>query len=199
MWQEMWNKAYNTNDYVYGKNPNDFLTENYKTLPMGRILLLGEGEGRNAVFLASKGYSVTAVDISPVGLAKAKKLAQESGVTIETQCADLATYDLGERQWDGIVAIFCHLSPNVRQAVHQRINKALKPGGVLLVEGYTPEQLNFKTGGPPSAEMMISQRILSDELNDLQFLHLVELEREVFEGIKHKGMAAVVQGIATAK
>lgn len=199
MWQEMWDKAYSSNDYVYGKTPNNFLSDNFESLPKGRILLLGEGEGRNSVFLASQGYSVTAVDISPVGLEKARKLAEEAGVNIETICADLESYDLGEQCWDGIVSIFCHLPPNTRKAVHQQIKTALKPSGVFLVEGYTPEQLNFKTGGPPVAEMMISQSILSEELNSLQFSHLVELEREVNEGIKHHGMAAVVQGIAAAQ
>lgn len=196
--QKMWDSTYSTDEYVYGKLPNEFLSQHAESLPKGRILLIGEGEGRNAVFLAAKGYSVTAVDISTVGLEKAQQLAHESGVSIETECADLDTYDLGEHCWDGIVSIFCHLPSIVRKTLHQRVQTALKPSGVFMIEGYTPEQLNFKTGGPPKIDMMLSKEILTSELFGLNFIHLAELEREVIEGKKHFGMAAVVQGIATA-
>jgi len=195
----MWDKEYSTEEYVYGKKPNDFLMECYAIIPKGKVLLLAEGEGRNAVFLAKQGYLVTAVDISSVGLEKAKKLAAENNVSIEVICEDLETFTLGEKKWDAIVSISCHLPPEVRQRLYNRIERALKPSGVFFLEGYRPEQLKFKTGGPPLAEMMTSKETLVKELPNLEFSHLKEVDREVNEGINHHGMGAVIQAIGSPK
>ena len=105
----MWDERYSSEAYAYGKNPNQFLEENYKVIPKGKVLSLAEGEGRNAVFLAKQGYIVTAVDSSQIGLEKARKLAEENEVSIELINADLADFDLGDHEWDGIVSIFCPL------------------------------------------------------------------------------------------
>lgn len=191
----MWDKEYGTEEYVYGKSPNDFLSSCYQVIPKGKILLLAEGEGRNAVFLAKLGYSVTAVDISSVGLQKAEKLAKENNVAIETICADLSTFDLGDSKWGGIVSIYCHLPPTLRKNLYKRIERALKPSGVFLLEGYRPKQLQYKTGGPPIESMMVTKDILLEELPSLAFSHLKELDREVNEGHKHHGIGAVVQAI----
>ena len=192
----MWNDRYNTPDYVYGESPNDFLARHYSRIPKGKVLCLAEGEGPNAVFLARQGYQVTAVDASDVGLNKAQRLAQKHGVTIHCVHADLAEYDLGSTQWDGIVAIFCHLPPAVRQRVHQQVPQALKRGGVFLLEAYTPRQLKFGTGGPGDITLLMDKRTLQDELQGLEFEHLKELERDVVEGTFHTGRAAVVQVVA---
>lgn len=197
--QRIWDEEYKTDNYVYGKEPNDFLKENYACIPKGKVLLLAEGEGRNAVFLALKGYQVTAVDISAVGLEKAKKLANENDVSIKTICADLETLDIGKKTWDGIVSIFCHLPPHIRDSLYERVEKALKPSGTFLLEGYTPKQLKYKTGGPPVAEMMVSKDILIKGFSNVEFIHLMELEREVLEGIKHHGLASVLQAIGIKK
>ena len=193
----MWDQKYDTEEYVYGKAPNDFLKEHYKAIPIGNVLLLAEGEGRNAVFLAKQGYTVTAVDISSVGLKKAKKLANENGVNIELICEDLATFNLGENKWDGIVSISCHLPPDLRQDLYQRIERALKHTGVFFLEGYRPEQLKHKTGGPPVAEMMTSKETLVQEMPNLGFSYLQEIDREVIEGINHHGIGSVIQAIGT--
>jgi 2-polyprenyl-3-methyl-5-hydroxy-6-metoxy-1,4-benzoquinol methylase len=195
----MWDQEYDREEYVYGKLPNDFLADHFKAIPKGKVLMLAEGEGRNAVFLAKQGYSVTAVDISPVGLRKAERLAKESGVTIETICADLSDFDLGEGQWDGIVSIFCHLPPPLRQALHSRVEAALKPTGVYFLEAYRPEQLSYKTGGPPVAEMMLTEQGLVEELPNLSFSHMKSLVREVNEGLNHHGLGAVIQAIGGLK
>ncbi|XPF94680.1 class I SAM-dependent methyltransferase [Colwellia sp. RE-S-Sl-9] len=195
----MWDKEYDREEYVYGKLPNDFLKSHYNSIPKGNVLLLAEGEGRNAVFLAKLGYSVTAVDISSVGLKKAEKLAKENNVVIETICADLAVFDLGERKWDGIVSIYCHLPETLRQDLYKRIELAIKPSGVLLLEGYRPEQLTYKTGGPPLASMMISKETLIKELPHFSFSHLEALDRVVNEGINHHGLGAVIQAIGSLK
>ncbi len=192
----MWDERYSTEEYAYGKNPNDFLEENYKTIPKGKVLCLAEGEGRNAVFLARQGYTVTAVDSSQVGLGKAKKLAEEHGVTIELIHADLADFDLGESKWDGIVSIFCPFPLALRKEVHKKIITGLKPNGVFLVEAYTPDQVKYRTGGGKSVDVMTSKESLIDQLDGLNFIHLIELERKVIEGKYHTGLAAVVQAIA---
>lgn len=192
----MWDERYRSAEYAYGIKPNVFLKENIKSIPKGNILSLAEGEGRNAVFLAQQGYSVTAVDSSVVGLNKGKKLAKENSVNVEFIHTDLALYDLGEDKWDGIVSIFCPLPSTLRKLLHKQVVTGLKRDGVFLVEAYTPEQLLRNTGGGNSVDLMQSKTSLSEELTGLHFNHLVELERDVIEGIYHTGLAAVVQAIA---
>ncbi len=195
--QDMWDTRYSSNDYAYGKEPNEFLAQHYSKIRGSKVLCLAEGEGRNAVFLASKGYDVTAVDLSAVGLEKAKKLAVEKQVALTCIQADLATFQLGENQWDGIVSIFCHLPEDARHHLHQQMSSALKRGGVLLLEAYSPRQLAFGTGGPQDERMMLTVERLTNEITDLEFEHLQELERKVVEGTYHTGHASVVQAIAT--
>jgi len=193
----MWDERYASDEYAYGTSPNTFLAENFASIPEGRILSLAEGEGRNAVFLARQGYSVTAVDASAVGLAKAGKLAEKHGVVIECVHADLAHYDIGENAWDGIVSIFCPVPSAVRKELHRRVVAGLKPNGVLLLEAYTPDQLKHGTGGGKSPDLMMTADALRAELTGLEFQHLVELEREIIEGSYHTGIGAVVQAIAS--
>ena len=193
----MWDERYSIKEYAYGTKPNEFLEEMITHIPKGDVLSLAEGEGRNAVFLASQGYAVTAVDASLVGLNKARKLAEENGVVIEFIHADLADYDLGENRWDGIVSIFCPLPSSVRKQLHKKVEAGLKPNGVFLLEAYTPDQLKHGTGGGSSADVMQTKESVSRELSGLKFKYLKELEREVVEGIYHTGLGAVVQAIAT--
>ena len=189
----MWDQKYDTEQYVYGTEPNEFLAEHVQLLPRGKILSLAEGEGRNAVFLAKLGYSVTAVDSSQVGLDKARKLAEENAVDIEFIHSDLEHFDLGHDQWDGIVSIFCHVPPNLRKTLHAKIINGLKHQGVLILEAYTPDQLKHGTGGPPVVDLMMDADSLEQELTGLRFEHLVEVERHVEEGFGHSGTGAVVQ------
>lgn len=189
----MWDQRYSSEGYAYGTEPNEFLVAVAPKLPMGRVLCIGEGEGRNAVWLAGQGYDVTAVDASRVGLEKAERLAAERGVTITTVHADLGAYDIVPDAWDAIVSVFCHLPHTLRVDVHRRCVAGLRPGGVMLLESYTPDQLALGTGGPPSAELMMDQETLRAELSGLEFLHLQECEREIHEGTFHNGLGAVVQ------
>ncbi|MGY1489352.1 class I SAM-dependent methyltransferase [Methylobacillus pratensis] len=192
----MWDERYGTEAYAYGKAANTFLAEHFRAIPQGRVLSIAEGEGRNAVFLARQGYAVTAVDSSAVGLEKAGKLARENGVEIECIHADLASFDFGEQQWDGIVSIFCPMPSALKAVVFPKIVKGLKPGGVFLLEAYTPGQLEYDTGGGKDADAMMTQAILSRELHGFVFQWLQEVEREVVEGAYHTGLASVVQAIA---
>ncbi|MEM7736796.1 MAG: class I SAM-dependent methyltransferase [Deinococcota bacterium] len=191
-----WNQRYSTEGYAFGTQPNDFLAASLAHIPMGNVLCVADGEGRNGVYLAEQGYQVTSVDLSEVGLAKAQELAESRGVGINTVTADLADYDLGDAQWDGIVSIFCHLPPDIRKIHHQRIVRGLKPSGALLLEAYTPAQLGRGTGGPPNPDLLISLNMLEDELAGLEFVHALETERDIHEGRYHNGNSAVVQLIA---
>ncbi|MBT8119413.1 MAG: class I SAM-dependent methyltransferase [Gammaproteobacteria bacterium] len=192
----MWNQRYSSESYAYGKRANDFLVSMIDRLPTGKILCLAEGEGRNAVWLAEQGNDVTAVDASVVGLQKANSLANARGVEITTVHADLADYDIGKQQWDAIISIFCHLPAGLRQDVHHRCIAGLRDDGMILLEAYTPSQLEYKTGGPPVAEMMMDADSLSSELDGLEFLHLRECVRDIHEGEFHNGTGAVVQLLA---
>jgi SAM-dependent methyltransferase len=193
----MWDERYSTDEYAYGTEPNNFLKDNYKCIPKGRVLSLAEGEGRNAVFLAKQGYTVTAIDSSLTGINKGKKLAKNNGVEVEFIHADLLEYDLGINQWDGVISIFFPLSSLQRKELHKKVANGLNKNGVFLLEAYTPEQLTFATGGGNNIEFMQSKKSLMDDFKQLKFNHLMELERDVVEGIYHTGKGSVVQAIAT--
>jgi Cyclopropane fatty acid synthase and related methyltransferases len=194
--QNRWDERYGGEEYVFGTEPNDFLKSVAARIPRGRVLCLADGEGRNGVFLAEQGCDVVSVDASAVGLEKARRLAESRGVTIETVQADLADYEIAPEAWDGVVSIFCHLPPELRRSVHQRVVAGLKPGGAFVLEAYTPDQLRYGTGGPPTADLMPTLAELRAELAGLAFEHAAETERAVVEGAGHTGLAAVVQVFA---
>jgi len=192
----MWDERYARPEYVYGTSPNDFLVEQADRLAPGtRVLSLGEGEGRNAAFLAGRGMSVVAIDSSSVGLEKARALAKKQGKDIVTICADLASAefrpDLG-----AVVNVFCHLPSVLRRAVHRRAVAALAPGGIVIVELYRPEQLRFGTGGPKDEDLLATLAGLREDFEGCEELVGREVERDVVEGTFHTGRAAVVQLVA---
>ena len=194
----MWNQRYSEPGFAYGTEPNDFLAANAERYlpPNGEILCLAEGEGRNAVYLARLGFRVTGVDSSAVGLEKARTLAEQQGVDVQTVVADLGDFDLGVARWDGIVSIWCHAPAGLRARLHRSVVAALRPGGVFLLESYTPKQLEYKTGGPPTAELLMTLAAVREELAGLDFLDAEEKLREVHEGRYHDGMSAVLQVVA---
>lgn len=193
----MWDDRYAAPEYRDGTRPNDFLRHARMFLPAsGKVLCVGEGEGRNAVWLASEGFDVTAVDLSSVGLAKAQLLAAAAGVKIDTIHADLADFDLGKEKWDVIVSIWCHLPSHVRQSLHARVVAGLAPGGSVVLEAYTPGQIHRTSGGPKQADMLMTARGLAKELHGLRFFSVKETTRAVHEGIFRNGDSDVVQLIA---
>lgn len=193
----MWEARYDTDAYVYGTAPNDFLAATVADLPPGRALCIADGEGRNGVYLASLGHEVTSVDITESGMVKAARLAETNGVALTTVVADLADYDLGEHRWDLIVSIFAHTPPPIRARVHGAIAQALAPGGRLILEAYTPDQIGRGTGGPPVPELTMTLDGLRQELTGMEIITGEEKIRSVIEGPGHTGDGAVVQVVAT--
>jgi SAM-dependent methyltransferase len=191
-----WDARYTDEGWAFGKEPNDFLREQGDLLPPGRVLCLAEGQGRNAVWLAQRGHEVTAMDQSAVGLEGARRLAAERGITLTTLRADLDEFEIEPGAWQGIVSIYAHVSGDVRRRVHARVEKGLAPGGVFLLEAYRPEQIGRGTGGPSEDDRMVNLERLRRELPSLEFVVAREVEREVLEGHRHKGMSSVVQLVA---
>ena len=193
----MWDKRYGEEGFAYGDKPNDFIRAMASRIPAGDVLCLGEGEGRNAVFLAQQGYAVTAVDQSAVGLAKAQKLARSRGVDITTVTADLDGFVIEPGRWQGIVSVFLHLPAPLRKKVHRASVKGLAPGGVLLMEAFAPDQLAYGTGGPRQAPLLYSLEDLRADFAGLRLDHALAVVREVREGPYHNGPASVIQICAT--
>ncbi len=192
----IWDERYGKDEFFYGTEPNDFLRAHAQLmLPKAEVLCLAEGEGRNAVYLAGLGYRVTAVDASPVGIAKLRRFATLRGVQVEAVVSDLAHYVIEPARWDAVVSIWCHIPEALRAKVYRASVAGLRPGGHMLVEAYHPRQLQFKTGGPPTADLMVTLPMLQHELAGLEVLLAQEIERMVQEGKGHHGHSAVVQFI----
>lgn len=195
---EFWNQRYAVEEYVFGTEPNAFLTEQAHRFTSGqKVLAVADGEGRNGVWLARQGLDVLAVDVSPPALEKARKLASRHGVTLETELADLFAWEWGEERFDAVVAIFIQfVAAEGRRTLHRLMRQALKPGGLILLQGYTPKQLEYKTGGPSERANLYTAEDLRGEFADLEILHLREHESEIDEGAGHRGMSALVEMVA---
>ena len=181
--KELWDKRYNTDQFIYGTTPNGFLKSELDKLKAGKLLLPGEGEGRNAIYAASRGWSVEAFDQSQVAAEKALAFAAEKGLEIDYQVSGLEEYPFKSMHFDAVGLIYFHVVTPGRILLHSQVFNALKPGGVLILEAFHTSQLENSTGGPPSLEMIeISQtRVILDE------------------GPLHKGEAEVIQFMARKK
>lgn len=192
-----WNERYAGEGLVYGDAPNDFLARMAERFPpRGSALDIGAGEGRNALFLASRGLDVLAVDQSEVGMQKAQRLASERGLTLRTRAADLQEFDAEAESLDVVSSIFVHLPAALRAAVHERVRTWLKPGGVFVLEAYAPDQIGRGTGGPSDPSLLASLETIVGELKGLEIEHRAALVRNVTEGRFHTGEASVVQVVA---
>lgn len=192
-----WNERYAAEGLVYGDAPNDFLASVADKFPArGRALDIGAGEGRNALFLASRGLDVLAVDQSEVGMQKAQRRAKDRGLTLRTQAADLNDFDAEASSLDVVTSIFVHLPAPLRAAVHKRISAWLKPGGIFVLEAYAPDQITRNTGGPKDPALLAPLETLVAELSALKIEHHAALVRVVAEGQFHTGEASVVQVLA---
>ncbi|TKB65345.1 MAG: class I SAM-dependent methyltransferase [Nitrospira sp.] len=194
----MWNERYTVDKYIYGTEPNSFLAEHAEMLS-GPVLSLAEGEGRNAVFLASLGLKVHGVDGSDVGLAKAQALARSKGVEIQTEVVDLGMYEPEANHYGSVVSISAHLPSAVREKLYPLVARCLRPGGLILLEAYSENQLARDTGGPKDSDMLMTRAKIEREFPNCEPILLRELEREVCEGTYHTGVASVVQFIGRKK
>jgi cyclopropane fatty-acyl-phospholipid synthase-like methyltransferase len=191
---DFWNARYAEPGFAYGTEPNSFLVSQKHHLKPGmKALAVADGEGRNGVWLAQQGLDVLSVDASEVGLRKAQELAQSRGVFLRTELADLTTWKWTEHEFDLVVAIFIHFMPEFRARMHRQMLQALKPGGMLIMEAFTPKQLEYKTGGPPVKEMLYTADMLREEFREGEILRLEEILTGLNEGPYHRGTSAVVR------
>jgi SAM-dependent methyltransferase len=193
-----WNQRYALDDYIFGLAPNDWLREQAPALPTaGRVLCVADGEGRNSVWLAQQGQQVDAFDIAELGVAKARKLAADAQVTVNYSVADCDHWSWPVEAYDVVVAVFVQFGdPAMRERLFANMVRALRPGGLLLVQGYTPKQLEYKTGGPPMLSHLYTADMLRSVFADLQIVELREYEAELTEGSQHRGLSALVGLVA---
>lgn len=195
---QTWNKRFGTADFIFGTEPNVWLREHAGVWHKGqRVLCVADGEGRNSVWLAGQGLRVDAYDIAELGVAKARQLAAEQGVSVNYTVADCDSFAHGDGVYDGVAAIFVQFAdPAMRARLFDNIRRSLKPGGALILQGYTPKQLDYKTGGPPFASHMYTEPMLREAFAGFEVLDLRDYEVELTEGSQHKGMSAVIGLVA---
>ena len=195
----MWDDRYSGDEYLFGTEPAAFLTKHRHLLPRGSTaLVVGDGEGRNSVFLAEQGLLVTAMDISSVGVAKARRLAEQRGVSVDVRVADILDWEWVPDAYDLLVAVFIQfLDPQQRSMVFEGFQRTLRPGGRLLLHGYRPEQVNNGTGGPSDPEHMYSDALLTDAFGGFDIEHLESYDTTIEEGVGHHGTSALIDFIAT--
>jgi cyclopropane fatty-acyl-phospholipid synthase-like methyltransferase len=200
--QEKWNERFSSDEYVYGKEPNVFLKEFFEQnhlLFKNPVLMLGDGEGRNGVYLATKGMNVTSLDFAEMGLLKAKNLALEKNTEIKTILSDVNDFDFGQEKWGTIVLIYLHLSKVDRKHLFEKIKNALIPDGLFFLEAFSVEQLNYDSGGPKLTELLYTREELEDEFNqsmDGYLFKIVLSEQKIVilhEGRLHEGEGSVVR------
>lgn len=191
---ERWEARYAAPEYAFGKEPNDFLATCKPLLPRsGRVLAVADGEGRNGVWLAEQGLDVVSVDFSPSAQNKARALAAERGVNVDIRQADVHRWDYPQAAFDVVVEIFTQFSSPAERALKWAgMRRALKPGGLLIVLGYTPKQLQYGTGGPKELANLYTRALLEQEFGDFRDVTIVEEEREIHEGSSHGGMSAMI-------
>jgi len=190
---DFWNERYASELYAYGTSPNQFFKENIEKLNPGKILFPAEGEGRNAVFAAKLGWSVSAFDLSSEGKRKADLLAAENKVEIDYKIAGFADISFETGQFDCIVLIFAHIPPIKRAEFHRKMISFLKPGGILILEGFSKKQIQFNSGGPRDLQMLFSEKELQTDFKLLSHLEISETETILNEGPFHQGKAAVIR------
>lgn len=195
---QTWDARFSTDDYIFGTAPNAWLTQHRDLLaPGSRVLAVADGEGRNSVWLAQQGLRVDAFDISPVGVSKAIRLANDAGVQVNYQITSAENFDWKVGEYDAVVAIFIQFAdPETRATLFKRMKSALKPDGVILLQGYTPKQLDYKTGGPPNLDHLYTETLLRDAFSDMNILELQAYEAVLREGTQHSGQSALIGLVA---
>ena len=195
---QRWNLRFSEPDYIFGTVPNRFLASKKELLGNGgRALCVADGEGRNSVWLAEQGLEVDAFDFSPPAVEKAARLAAERGVRVRYEVASVDGWNWPQAKYEVVAAIFVQFAgPEMRARMFARMAQALKPGGLLLLEGYTPKQLEYRTGGPSQVGNLYTEALLREAFRDLEILELREYEAELEEGWRHAGRSALIDVVA---
>jgi cyclopropane fatty-acyl-phospholipid synthase-like methyltransferase len=195
---ERWTKRFDTKDYVFGTAPNAFLKAEARRLnPGGKVLCVADGEGRNGVYLAEKGMKVHSIDFADNAIEKAKRLAQTRHVDLDIEKADVLNWDWPKNAYDAVAAIFIQFAtPEERATLFENMKGAVKPGGLLLMEGYGPRQMEYKTGGPNVLEMLYTRELLEQTFAGWEIIDLAEYDCELSEGARHAGMSALIDIVA---
>ena len=195
---QRWNERYSAPGWLFGTDPNVSLAAHADRFgPGDRVLCVADGEGRNSVWLAERGLVVTAFDFAPNAVEKARRLAASRNASVDHHVADLHTWDFAPASVDALVAIFIQfLSPEERGAAFARMQAAVKPGGLFLLEGYRPEQVGYGTGGPGAVENLYTREWVEDSFRGWSILELNEYDAELAEGTRHSGMSALIDLVA---
>ncbi len=195
---DTWNRRFEDEAYLFGTEPNTWLREHADAWQPGqRVLCVADGEGRNSVWLAGRGLMLDAFDIASIGVAKARRLAAEKGVSVNFSVSDCDAYPWPLDTYDGVAAVFVQFAdPAMRARLFANIKRCLKPGGTLVLQGYTPMQLDYKTGGPAQLSHLYTEELLREAFADFELLHLRDYEAELTEGDRHHGRSALIGLVA---
>ena len=196
---QFWNERFDKEEFIFGKEPNEYLVEKTKQYlkPQDKVLCIADGEGRNGVWLAKQGMQVVGFDASDIALAKAKQFAKDNQVEVDYSFSDTDSYAWPENTYDAVIGIFIQFAdPAMRTRIFQQAYKATKPGGLFILQGYTPKQLDYKTGGPSLIEHLYTEELIRDLSKEFQILELVSYEKELSEGPRHTGMSALLGLVA---
>jgi 2-polyprenyl-3-methyl-5-hydroxy-6-metoxy-1,4-benzoquinol methylase len=196
---QFWNERFDKAEFIFGKEPNDYLVDKAKQYlkPQDKVLCIADGEGRNGVWLAKQGMKVVGFDASDIALAKAKQFAKDKQVEVEYSFSDTDSFTWQENTYDAVIGIFIQFAdPAMRARIFQQTYTTLKPGGLFILQGYTPKQLEYKTGGPSLIEHLYTEALIIDLTKDFKNLELVSYEKELSEGPRHTGMSALLGLVA---
>ncbi|MGK9369966.1 class I SAM-dependent methyltransferase [Melioribacter sp. Ez-97] len=191
--KDLWDKRFSSEEYIYGIEPNEFFKSQLDKLTPGRLLLPGEGEGRNAVYAASLGWKVDAVDFSQSGKLKAERLAAEKKVTVNYMVCDLSDYQPEPESYDAVGLFFLHFEEDLRKEIHKKAVDALKKGGRLIMEAFEKDQLNYDSGGPKNLSALYSLEDIAEDFIDLDFEYFAKEIVVLNEGKGHQGKASVIR------
>jgi len=203
-WTERWNERYSKEEFAYGKQPNNYLKEQLEQLDTGKILFPAEGEGRNAVFAASLGWTVSAFDISTEGKKKAMLLAAANKVTIDYRVGELPTLDYKNEEFDAIALIYAHFPAAIKSEYHKMLDRFLRKGGILIFEAFSKKHIDYlarneKIGGPKDSGMLFSTDEIKSDFANYEIIELAEKEIELNEGLFHNGTGSVIRFVGRKK
>jgi SAM-dependent methyltransferase len=196
---EFWNERFDKEEFIFGKEPNEYLVDQSKRFltPGNKVLCIADGEGRNGVWLAKQGMHVVGFDASDIALAKAKQFAKDNQVEVEYSFSDTDGFTWQTNSYDAVVGIFIQFAdPEMRARIFSQAHQTLKPGGIFILQGYTPKQLEYKTGGPSLIEHLYTEEMIRELAEEFEILDLQCYEKELSEGARHTGMSALLGMVA---